>query len=351
MKYTVVGLMSGTSLDGLDMACCEFGKEKGKWKFKVLATETLSYENKWLNLLQESYQKDNKDLDKIDKSYAELLANATLGFIKQNQLKPDFVASHGHTVFHQPQKGFTKQIGNGNTMASILKVPVVFDFRSLDVSMGGQGAPLVPIGDKWLFSDYDFCLNLGGFANVSFEVDGIRFAYDICPVNMILNYLSQLSGNKYDKSGRMAASGQINDKLLKLLNNISFYQQKPPKSLSREWFELEFLPIVKGHQISNQNLLRTVTEHIATQISNVFNSTQASKVLMTGGGTYNSFLVKRIRALSRAKMVIPQPEIIDFKEAIIFAFLGILRMRNEVNCLCSVTGASKDCSGGQIAMP
>ncbi|MBU1013142.1 MAG: anhydro-N-acetylmuramic acid kinase [Bacteroidetes bacterium] len=348
-QYNVIGLMSGTSLDGLDIASCNFIQEEGNWEFKIHHAETIPYPKEWIKKLTEAPFLSAIALKQLDLSYGKYLAEKTLTFIAKHQLKPDFIASHGHTIFHQPEKSYTLQIGNGNQIAETLKLPVIYDFRSLDISLGGQGAPLVPIGDQLLFNDFEICLNLGGFANISFDLNGRRMAQDVCPVNMALNFISQKEHQKYDHNGQMALKGKINSELLKTLNNISFYHIDPPKSLSREWFESEFLSILLKFPISNFDLLRTVTEHIAFQVSNSFMVKDKGKVLITGGGAHNTFLIQRIQTLTNLNLVIPDHALIDFKEAVVFAFLGILRIRDEVNCLSSATGARHDSSGGRIA--
>ncbi|PKP33701.1 MAG: anhydro-N-acetylmuramic acid kinase [Bacteroidetes bacterium HGW-Bacteroidetes-17] len=350
-QYNVIGLMSGTSLDGLDIASCSFIEEAGNWEFKIQQAETISYTNEWIKNLTVAPFLSSDELRQLDFSYGNYLAVKTLTFIEKNKLNPDFIASHGHTIFHQPEKNFTLQIGNGTQMAEILKLPVIYDFRALDISLGGQGAPLVPIGDQLLFKDFEICLNLGGFANISFDLQGRRMAQDVCPVNMALNFISQKEHQEYDHNGQMALKGKINSELLKTLNNISYYHIDPPKSLSREWFESEFLSILLKFPISNYDLLHTITEHIAFQISNSFRIKEKGKVLITGGGAHNAYLMQRIQALTNLNIEIPDHDLVDFKEAVVFAFLGILRMRDEVNCLGSATGAKHDSCGGIIANP
>ena len=350
-RYTVIGLMSGTSLDGLDIVCCEFREKGKKWNFLIKEAETIPYNEEWIKSLSNAPLLKSQELKRLDILYGRYLAEKTLNFIHKNTLKPDFIASHGHTIFHQPEKGYTLQIGNGTEMAKQLKLPVIFDFRSLDVSLGGQGAPLVPIGDQLLFNGFDCCLNLGGFANVSYELNGKRIAYDICPANIALNKISRQLGVEFDIDGQLASKGELNFGLLKELNKISFYELLAPKSLSREWLESVFFEIINKFQIPIKDILRTLTEHIAIQISKSIKIKKNGSVLITGGGAHNIFLINRLKALTTLKLIIPEKELIDFKEAIIFAFLGILRMKNEINCLSSVTGAQHDCSGGQIAYP
>ena len=268
----------------------------------------------------------------------------------------DFVSSHGHTVFHQPEKRLTYQIGSGQELANLCGFRVVADFRSLDVSLGGQGAPLVPIGDQLLFPQYDFCLNLGGIANASFQVDGQRVAYDISPANMLLNHLSVQIGQAYDKAGEVAKSGKLNKRLLEQLNALAYYQQPYPKSLGYEWFIQKVVPLVEASAISKPDKLCTSVHHIAAQISRDLirqSPDSKSKLLATGGGAKNTFLIETLQNyLGEAiKVVVPEASIVDFKEAMVFAFMGVRKMRNEINCLKSVTGASRDSSSGVIYLP
>jgi anhydro-N-acetylmuramic acid kinase len=279
--------------------------------------------------------------------YGRLLGNFVKNFIKEYQIKADFVASHGHTVFHQPDKGFTAQIGDGAAIAAVAQLPVVCDFRTMDVALGGQGAPLVPIGDKLLFSDYHYCLNIGGIANISFDENGTRKAFDISPANMALNYFADKIGLPYDKDGELSKKGQLKNNLFQELNALDFYQIHSSKSLGREWFETFFLPIVLKYNYSVEDSLRTLVEHIAFQIGKVCK--KQGNILITGGGAKNKFLIECIfKYTPSCQICIPDTLLIDYKEALIFAFLGLLRMEEQVNCLKSVTGAGKDSIGGAV---
>ena len=350
-KYKVIGLMSGTSLDGLDIAYCEFEK-KTTWKYKILHTETIEYSTKWRNKLSAAYTSNTNQVERISNEYAGFISNKVLKFIRNKKLNPDFISSHGHTVFHQPKKGITVQIGEGDVIASECKLPVVCDFRIGDVILGGQGAPLVPIADKLLFSDYTYCLNLGGFANISFNNSkSSRVAFDICPVNIVMNNLANAIGKEFDKDGHIAAKGAMDLKLLNLLNKLPFYKAKPPKSLGREWVEKVFMPPLNSYTISIEDKMNTICEHIAIQIGKALvghSNLMRKNILITGGGAYNKYLIKRIKTHIQPKVVLPNNQTIQFKEAMAFAFLGVLRMRNEINILKSVTGARKDSSGGKI---
>ncbi|MBG42689.1 MAG: anhydro-N-acetylmuramic acid kinase [Aequorivita sp.] len=349
-KYHIIGVMSGTSLDGIDLAEIVFKYAEEKWNFQFLAAETIPYTSFWKDELREAIHYSEEKLERLDFKYTEKLSEEISKFIKKhNILEIDAVCSHGHTVLHQPEKGFTYQIGNLPRISKLLGQTVVCDFRVQDVELGGQGAPLVPIGDQLLFPEYDYCLNLGGFANCSFEKDGQRIAFDICPVNIVLNKYAEKRGFDFDESGKLAASGEVDQNLLQKLNTLSFYAQKPPKSLGLEWVKECIFPLLDASKISSEDILRTFTEHIAVQLANHFS--EKASVLITGGGAYNSFLIDRLKNLASMEVVIPSTEILEYKEALIFGLLGVLKLRNEVNCLASVTGAKKDHSSGKIFNP
>lgn len=345
-SFKAIGVMSGTSLDGLDIAAVEFFLKDEKWNFSLFAADTITYSDEWENKLKTAPSLSGELLTELHSEYGKFIGEQVALFQQNKNFAPDIVASHGHTVFHQPEKGYTLQIGNGANIAALTRTLTVSDFRSGDVALGGQGAPLVPIGDKLLFSEYDYCLNLGGFANISYENNGQRLAFDNCPVNFVLNHFAEKVGLPYDKNGDLGKKGAVNIHLLDKLNKLSFYQSAAPKSLGREWVENEFFPVLNELDISDPNKLRTVYEHIAQQISNSVSG--KGKMLVTGGGALNSLLIERIIALCSTEIIIPKKEIIDFKEAIIFAFLGVLRVKNINNCLASVTGAKKDSYGGTL---
>lgn len=345
-KIKVIGVMSGTSLDGMDICAVEFSYKNEKWEFEIIAAETYSYSKEWTNKLLNAPTLSGEKLIELHSEYGKYTGNKINDFLKKTKFIPEIIASHGHTIFHQPEKHFTLQIGNGAEIAATTNITTVADFRIGDVALGGQGAPLVPIGDKLLFSEYDYCLNLGGFANVSFEKNNKRIAYDNCPVNFILNYFAEKQGLTYDKNGELGKKGKINIELLEKLNKLNYYSQSPPKSLGREWVENEFFPVLDKFNISDADKMRTSYEHIAFQISKI--GTENGKLLITGGGAFNTFLIERIKFHTSLKVVIPSKKIIDYKEALIFAFLGVLRAQDKINCLSSVTGALKDSSVGIV---
>ncbi|MCY2688279.1 anhydro-N-acetylmuramic acid kinase [Salinimicrobium sp. TH3] len=350
-NYNVVGVMSGTSLDGIDLAYVNFTSSEG-WSYKILAAETVPYPSEWQEILSEAVNYDDIQLKDLNENYTQFLSKVITEFLSKNDIfKPDAICSHGHTIKHEPENGFTFQVGNLPALASNLGHTVVCDFRVQDVEMGGQGAPLVPIGDELLFGSYNYCLNLGGFANISTKPNGDRLAYDICAVNTVLNYLSQKIDLPYDRDGEIAASGELNEELLEELQKLPFYGLRPPKSLGIEWVNKYIFPLLERYENSIPSLLRTYTEHAAEVISNELRDTSEEKVLVTGGGAFNDFLIKEIQRRTKSEIIIPSAEVVNYKEALIFAFLGVLKLRGENNVMSSVTGASKDHSSGVIFFP
>jgi anhydro-N-acetylmuramic acid kinase len=350
ITYKVLGLMSGTSLDGLDIAYCIFNYNGQKWSFEMDKTTTIKYSEEWIYKLSNADQLNAYEFVSLNNEYGYFLGEESKKFIEKHQIQVDFIASHGHTVFHQPSNKITFQLGSAECIAAASEQNVISDFRTLDVAFGGQGAPLVPIGDSLLFADYDYCVNLGGFANISYQFKNERVAYDICPVNIVLNIFAQELGFPFDDKGKMSEQGTVNQCLLNELENIEYYQRNFPKSLGKEWLLKEFLPIIDKYNISINDKLRTVSEHIVCQILNATKTSNNLKILFTGGGTYNDFIVHKVIDKSSHTIIIPQSNIIDFKEALIFAFLGVLRYRGEVNCLKSVTGAINNNIGGKLTL-
>jgi anhydro-N-acetylmuramic acid kinase len=350
-KYHVIGVMSGTSLDGIDLVEVEFVFNTS-WHFKILNAETIDYNEEWQEILEGLVLTSKERLYVIDADYTAYLSEKINDFKERYSIRNlDAVCSHGHTALHQPDNRLTFQIGNLPILSKLLNEKVVCDFRVQDVELGGQGAPLVPIGDKLLFSEYDYCLNLGGFANISMDLKDLRIAYDVCPVNIVLNHYVKQLGFNYDDKGRLAASGTLNKELLESLNNIEFYKKDFPKSLGLEWVNKEVFPLIDGFQLEVQDVLRTCVEHMAIQIVSQLQTIENASVLVSGGGVFNTFLIQRMKANFNGSIIIPSENVIDFKEAVIFGFLGVLKLRNEVNCLQSVTGASKDHSSGEIFLP
>jgi anhydro-N-acetylmuramic acid kinase len=342
--------MSGSSLDGLDVAYCRFQILPGSRQFEIIDATTYPYSLSIKKSLQKIHLLDSKEFVELDTNLGEFMGKIVNQFIQEKKIKKvDYIASHGHTAYHNPDKNYTSQIGNGAVIAAQTDIPAISDFRRLDVALGGQGAPLVPIGDKLLFQKYTYCLNLGGYSNISFDnLNQQRIAFDICPVNKVINSLANEIGKEYDYNGEIAKYGKVNEALLKDLNSLSYYTQDYPKSLGDHWLMDNFMPLLKKSSISTPDKLRTVYEHIAIQIGRATSDTTNKSILTTGGGAHNKFLIECIKSHNYNSIVLPGKILIDFKEALIFAFMGVLRAENSINCLSSVTGARKDSSGGVI---
>ncbi|MCC6600324.1 MAG: anhydro-N-acetylmuramic acid kinase, partial [Crocinitomicaceae bacterium] len=333
-----------------DIAVCYFKKNESKWEAEIIAGETIPYDEEWKNRLRIAPQLSGLDLTLLDIRLGQFFGEEVNRLMSRLNIRAEFIASHGHTVFHQPSEKITLQIGRGASLAATTGMPVVCDFRSLDVASGGQGAPLVPVGDALLFGQFDFCLNIGGIANISFDFSGIRQAFDICPANMILDLIAQRLGKKFDPHGEIAATGEVNQPLLTTLNSLSYYSQDPPKSLGREWFESNFYPLVFATSLSEADLLATCSEHIALQTASVLDG-WTGDMLITGGGAWNTDLIRRLQKHTAVKCIVPDPMTVNFKEALVFAFLGVLRWVGEINTLSGVTGAKVDSCGGAIYLP
>lgn len=342
-----IGLMSGTSVDGLDVCCATFDKKGDKWSFHIDCARGYSYPEPLKKALGQEVQKMSAlEFITFHSAYGQFLGERVNDFMKEFGVKPDIIASHGSTVFHEPQKKVMYQIGDGAAIAAVTKIPTVSDFRRLDIMLGGQGAPLVPVGDNLLFGEYDYCLNIGGFSNISFQEGDKRIAFDISPVNYVINRLTRSIGLEMDRDGEIASRGTVHQELLDALNALDYYSRPYPKSLGREWVEKNVFPLLDASGLSLEDVLRTYYEHCAQQLARV--TRPGKSLLVTGGGAYNKFLISRMHALSGCHIFIPKPAIVEFKEALIFAFLGVLYMVGEPSCLKSVTGAERDNIGGML---
>ncbi|MGF1534469.1 MAG: anhydro-N-acetylmuramic acid kinase [Bernardetiaceae bacterium] len=353
-EYRVVGVMSGTSLDGLDVAYCRFWMEDEKWKFEIPKATIFSYSPAWQARLEILPNSTAKNLAQIHHDYGSLIGQKVKAFLKTHQLTADFIASHGHTVFHVPDNNLTFQVGDGNAIAATCGLPVVYDFRSLDVALGGEGAPLAPVGDALLFGQYAACLNLGGIANISFDDPAKgRVAGDICGCNQVFNYLAQRLGQRFDPNGEISRSGKVYEPLLNDLNHLAFLSRHFPRSLGREWIEAEVLPLLVRAPVSVADQMCTFTHHVADQVARVLGQGKINEgaLLITGGGAFHHFLIEEIAVRTRVEIVVPDDQLIQFRESLIFAFLGLLRWRKEHNVWASVTGATRDHCAGVIAYP
>ncbi len=341
--------MSGTSLDGLDMVLCHLNNSGNTWTYKILKTKTYAYNKEWQTRLKHAVRLSGLELQKLHRSYAIWISERINNFIDYAEPSPNFIASHGHTIFHEPDKMLNFQLGDGAVIAAQTGLTTICDFRSMDICLNGQGAPLVPVGDQLLFGHYSACVNLGGFANVSCEIDGKRSAWDICPVNYIINLLMRQVGKEMDYNGEFGQTGSVIEALLKQLNTLPYYYIDAPKSLAQEWVERHFMPVLNGYsKYPLKDILRTCYEHFAIIISNDLNSILSGEILFSGGGVYNTYLMQLIQQKTNHKITIPDQQLIEFKEALVFSLLGALRFTNQINCLSSVTGADSDCSSGVI---
>lgn len=358
MVYKVIGLMSGSSLDGLDIVYAEIQESAGKWSFTIIAADCYTYSDEWKEKLKTADSLKAFDYQLLHTEYGHYLGAEVNKFIEAHSLQYQvaLIASHGHTTFHFPLQKMTAQLGDGAALAAVTALPVVSDLRAMDVAFGGHGAPIVPIGEKCLFSDYDMLLNIGGIANISFQNNGDFIAFDICPANRVLNSLAAKIGKEYDAGGAMASVGNVHEGLLEKLNALSYYHQPPPKSLDNSFGSNEVYPLIRSFALTHNDSLRTFTEHIVLQIKNAIVNNRPlasakSSLFVSGGGTFNRFLFERLKEelqLLNIEIIVADEQIIKYKEALIMAFIGVLRWRQEYNVLSSVTGAKRNSIGGAV---
>ena len=358
MLYRAIGLMSGSSLDGLDIAFVELNEQAGKWSYEIITADCLPYSDEWAKQLENAINLPAKEYQLLHTAYGHYVGDRVNEFISQNGLhyKVAVIGSHGHTTFHIPAKKMTAQLGDGAAIAAITGLPVVSDLRAMDVALGGQGAPIVPIGEKLLLGDYKYFLNLGGIANISYNGDAYT-AYDVCPANRVLNLLVKELGKDYDEGGAIAATGTVNESLLKKLNALDYYQLPYPKSLANDFGTDIVYPMIKNEAIETKDALRTMVEHIVSQISNeiskIASPSAGGKLLATGGGAFNRFLVNQLTKkllLQNIEVTVPDDKLINYKESLVMALMGVLRWRQESNVFASVTGATRDSVNGALWM-
>ena len=359
MVYRALGIMSGSSLDGLDLAAVEFHENAGNWKYRFIATACYPYSPEWGEKLRTAIELTAVDYLLLHSAYGHYLGEQVKTFIKEQSLEYNIslISSHGHTSFHMPGRGMTAQLGEGAGIAAETRLPVVTDLRAMDVAEGGQGAPIVPIGEKYLFPGYDYFLNIGGIANISLNAENY-IAFDVCPANRVLNMLAAKEGKEYDEGGRLAASGELIQGLLDKLNALDYYHKPHPKSLANDFGTELVYGMIRDWGCKNADALRTYAEHIAVQVSRSIsqagraeNKVGRGKLLVTGGGAFNQFLIERLTELlgsQKIELVVGDEQLVNFKEALVMAFIGILRWRQEYNVLSSVTGAKKDSIGGAL---
>jgi len=359
MTYKAIGIMSGSSLDGLDIAFVELNENAGTWGFEILAADCYEYSEEWISKLKNAIHLNALDYQLLHAEYGHYIGKEVNRFIDENNLhyQVGVVGSHGHRTFHVPSKLMTGQLGDGAAIAAETGLRVVSDLRALDVAFGGQGAPIVPIGEKLLLKDYSMCLNLGGIANISFNLPDTYIAFDVCPANRVLNMIAAKSGKEYDAGGEMAAVGNVHQELLQKLNELDYYKQHYPKSLANDFGTDVVFPLVESFGLNDNDALLTCVEHIVFQIAeavkNQQSSTANSKLLATGGGAFNTFLIKRLSEALQplsVEVVVPDEKLVKYKEALVMALIGVLRWREEYNVLASVTGAQRNSIGGALWM-
>lgn len=364
MIYRAIGLMSGSSLDGLDIVYAEIHENGGKWSYEIIHADCYAYSTEWVERLKGAILLNALDYQLLHAEYGHYLGKQVNRFIEENQLqyKVALVGSHGHTTFHVPAKKMTAQLGDGAAIAATTKLPVVSDLRAMDIALGGQGAPIVPVGEKLLLGDFDYFLNIGGIANISLNAPTSAYiAFDICAANRVLNMLAAELGKEYDEGGKIAASGDLIPDLFEKLNALGYYAQPWPKSLANDFGTDTVYPLIRNSNVGTADALRTYTEHIALQIKNAIADLKdlkpapgtVQKLLVTGGGAFNHFLVSRLQALLKdwdIEVVIPVENLVKYKEALIMALIGVLRWREETNVFSSVTGAYRDSVGGAMWM-
>jgi anhydro-N-acetylmuramic acid kinase len=357
--YHVIGVMTGSSLDGIDLAFTKITVKDGHYAHEILISECVPMPQKWKIRIEQLVMQNAVTYLKTSAFFGHFIGDRIAEFIEKHQLQNqlDFIASHGQTVFHQPENLFTSQIGDGAAIAGKTGFPVVCDFRSIDVALGGQGAPVAPIANKMFYSNYKMFLNLGGIANIAVNVNGKYIAFDVTAVNLALNKIARMKGVEYDHDGNLAANGAVDERLFSEMNSSFYYDKDYPKSLSGGWVSKVMMPTLQRHNISIEDKLRTIVEHVAHQLNKSLEKIQqkenisfskSDKMLVTGGGAFNKFMIQRMEEMLPITLVVPDEQTVKFKESVLMALMGVMRVRNEENCLGSVTGAARNAIGGAI---
>ncbi|MCU0318641.1 MAG: anhydro-N-acetylmuramic acid kinase [Flavobacteriales bacterium] len=344
-SYEVVGVMSGSSLDGLDLAWCQLRVDQGRWTYNVREARTVPYDAAFRTRLVAAMDGSAVELARLHRDLGRLIGTACRELVGATPLH--LIASHGHTLFHRPEEGLTMQVGCGAQIAAVSGITTVCDFRTVDVALGGQGAPLVPLGERLLFPEHRAFLNIGGICNIALHAAERVVGYDVCIGNQALNELAGEAGLPYDADGAMARSGRVDAAMVAALSALPFHQQPPPRSLGRDWYGTAVHPLIVDERLAVEDRLASVVEHIAQQVSSALKDA-TGPVLVTGGGAHNTYLLERLRALCNVALEVPDARTVDYKEALIFALLGVSRTRGEANALSSVTGAGRNSVGGAV---
>lgn len=358
-NYHVLGVMTGSSLDGVDIVYTKITASEKKYSYEILMTDCVKMPAKWKLRISQLVLQNAVTYLKTSAFFGQFLGEILLDFITRNQIENqlDFIASHGQTIFHQPENKFSSQIGDGSVIAAITGFPVICDFRSVDVALGGQGAPVAPIANKLFYPEYSLFLNLGGIGNLAANINGKYVAFDFTAVNLILDKIAKELELEYDDEGKIAAFGNFSETLFDSLNHSIYYNKSYPKSLSGGWVSKVMLPIISRSPLSHADKLHTVVYHVAYQLKNAISMIEAKenisfskndKMLATGGGVFNRFLMQIIQEKIGVSVTIPDHQIIKFNEAVLMALMGVMRVRQETNIMSSVTGATYDTIGGAI---
>jgi anhydro-N-acetylmuramic acid kinase len=344
-RFEVIGVMSGSSLDGLDLAWVELVHDAGDWSFNIREALTVPYDRHFQQRLKDAMHGSALELARLHRDLGRLIGTACRDLVGSTPVH--LIASHGHTLFHRPDEGLTAQLGCGAHIAAVSGITTVCDFRTTDVALGGQGAPLVPLGERLLFPEHRAFLNIGGICNIALHAAERVVGYDVCIGNQALNELAGEAGMPYDANGAMACTGRVDAALVAALNALPFHQQPTPRSLGRDWYSTAVQPLIGDRRIPVADRLASVVEHIAQQVSIALKDA-TGPVLVTGGGAHNTYQIERLRALCGVALEVPDARTVDYKEALTFALLGVLRLRGEATALASVTGAGRDSVGGAV---
>jgi len=343
----IAGVMSGSSLDGLDIAIVHFSPNSD---WQLLWSYDIPYTPEWVSRLKNYHLLSSTEYVSLKFDFSRYIGELVGDALGDYSGNVDYVSFHGHTLLHLPEKGITEQIGNGGVLAAILNIPTITDFRTQDVTKGGVGTPLAPLVELNLFKGHDYYLNLGGIANITKLIDAAKLmAYDVCPCNQVLNYFSNQMGKDYDEGGEIARSGTINKNLIDYLNSIPYFDQNPPKSLDNNWIMNEVIPNFPAGKI--EDTLHTFCNWVAECIANEVEESKASSLMVSGGGAHNTYFMECLTSRLSSKnceLHLPSKEIIDFKEAILMSLMAYKYINGESNVLCSVTGASSDSIGGAL---
>jgi len=356
-KYHAIGLMSGSSLDGIDLALTTFEVEtqpKGELRvlhWEIEKSKTIPYPAQWVSDLQKAPEMSGLELSLLHSKLGNYFGQVVLEFSKETDSPIDYISSHGHTVFHYPQKKMTLQIGDGAAIAALTGIDVFDNFRLQDIAAGGEGAPLAPIVDAYLFPEIKYTLNLGGIANINIKTANGYLAYDLCGANQILNALSKEAGKEYDENGQIAAKGQIIPKLLRQANQWDYLRLAPPKSLDNRQVQNHTVRLFSSYPSPLEDRMFTAVHHIGYQIAASIHPHVGfvpEQLLITGGGALNTFLVSVIKEyLSPNIEIIKAPDsLINFKECVLMGLLGLLNIYQLPTTLPSVTGAKWKTVGG-----